>query len=215
MQRFLSLLAIAATCAGATAAASVPPSVAAVVARMEAARSGLESYRVPVTMTGSLHNGLISVHFTMKGTEYFKAPDRDALRMTQVPKIASGFKNTIVSIPPPAAWPEIYTMRVSGTQAYGSDRVFVLTGTPRKGGSVASVTMLVNASTYTLDAITYAYKNGANLGFQLQHGGNPYRLPTGAAVSAHFPSYRGTANVVYGAYATNVPIPESVFQTGQ
>lgn len=215
MRRSLSVLAIAAACAVAPAAASTPPSVPAIVARMEAARNGLRSYRVPVTMSGSVRNGLISVHFTMKGTEYFKAPDRDALRMTQVPKIASGFKNTIVSIPPPAAWPEIYVMRVSGSENYGSDRVFVLAGTPRKGGNVTSVTMLVNSSTYALDAISYAYKNGSNLGFQLQHGGNPYRLPTGAAVSAHFPSYRGTANVVYGAYATNVPIPESVFQTGQ
>jgi hypothetical protein len=215
MRRYLSFLAIVAACAVAQAAVGAPPSVAAIVERMEAARSGLTSYRVPVTMSGSVRNGLISVHFTMKGTEYFKAPDRDALRMTQVPKMASGFKNTIVSIPPPAAWPEMYTMRVSGTQNYGSDRVFVLTGTPRKDGNVSTVTMLVNASTYALDAITYAYKNGSNLGFQLQHGGNPYRLPIGAAVSAHFPSYRGTANVVYGAYATNVPIPESVFQSGQ
>ncbi len=182
---------------------------------METARGGLNSYRVPVTMSGSVRNGLISVHFTMKGTEYFKAPDRDALRMTQVPKMASGFKNTIVSIPPPAAWPEIYAMSVTGSETYGSDRVFVLSGTPRKGGNVTSVTMLVDASTYALDAISYAYKNGSSLGFQLQHGGNPYRLPTGAAVSAHFPSYRGTANVTYGAYATNVPIPESVFETGQ
>jgi hypothetical protein len=198
MRRFLSLLVIVAALAAAPAAANAPPSVAAIVARMEAVR-----------------NGLISVHFTMKGTEYFKAPDRDALRMTQVPKMASGFKNTIVSIPPPAAWPEIYGMRDSGSETYGSDRVFVLTGTPRKGGNVTSVTMLVDASTYALDAISYAYKNGSTLGFQLQHGGNPYRLPTGAAVSAHFPAYRGTANVIYGAYETNVPIPESVFETGQ
>ncbi len=106
-------------------------------------------------------------------------------------------------------------MRVTGSETYGSELVFVLSGTPRKGGNVTSVTMLVDASTYALDAISYAYKNGSSLGFQLQHGGNPYRLPTGAAVSAHFPSYRGTANVTYGAYATNVPIPESVFETGQ
>jgi hypothetical protein len=215
MRRSFSLCTIVAVLAVAPASAAAPPSVAAIVARMEAARSGLTSYRVPVTMSGSVRNGLISVHFTMKGTEYFKAPDRDALRMTQVPKMASGFKNTIVSIPPPAAWPEIYTMRVSGSETYGSDRVFILTGTPRKGGNVTSVTMLVNSSTYALDTISYAYKNGSNLGFQLQHGNNPYRLPVGAAVSAHFPSYRGTANVVYGAYTTNVPIPESVFEPGQ
>jgi hypothetical protein len=215
MRRSLSLLLLAAVLAAVPAAANAPPSVAAIVARMEAARSGLRSYRVPVTMSGRVHNGLISVHFTMKGTEYFKAPDRDALRMTQVPKMASGFKNTIVSIPPPAAWPEIYTMRVTGSQSYGSDRVFALTGTPKKGGNVASVTMLVNSATYALDAISYAYKNGSTLAFQLQHGANPYRLPSGAAVSAHFPSYRGSANVTYGAYATNVAIPESVFQSGQ
>jgi hypothetical protein len=214
MRRSLTLLAIVGILAAAPAAASTP-SVASIVARMEAARRGLTSYRVPVTMSGSVRNGLLSLHFTMKGTEYFKAPDRDALRMTQVPKMASGFKNTIVSIPPPAAWPEMYAMRVSGSQMYGSDRVFVLNGTPRKGGNVTSVTMLVNASTYALDAVSYAYKNGSNLGFQLQHGNNPYRLPTGAAVSAHFPAYRGSANVVYGAYATNVAIPDSVFQDGQ
>jgi hypothetical protein len=215
MRRLLALFSFYAALGVLPAGAGAPPTVSTIVARMQAARSGLHSYSVPVTMSGSVRNGLLSVHFTMMGTEYFKAPDREALRMTQVPKIAAGFKNTIASIPPPAAWPEIYVLRVQGSQTYGSARVYVLAGTPRAGGNVASVTMLVDASTYALDSIAYAYKNGSNLGFQLQHGANPYRLPTGAAVSAHFPSYRGTATVVYGNYATNVPVPDSVFTAGQ
>jgi hypothetical protein len=215
MRRLLALFSFYAALAILPATASAPPTVGTIVSRMEAVRSGLRSYSVPITISGSVRNGLISVHFTMIGTEYFKAPDREALRMTKVPKIASGFKNTIASIPPSAAWPELYVMRVEGSQAYGSGRAFVLTGTPRKAGNVSSVTMLVDTSSYMLDAITYAYKNGSSLGFAMQHGTNPYGLPAAAAVTAHFPEYRGTANIVYGTYATNVSLPDSVFATGQ
>jgi len=74
---------------------------------------------------------------------------------------------------------------------------------------------LVDASTYAVDSISYGYKNGSTLAFALQQGANPYRLPAGAAVSAHFPAYRGSATVVYGAYRTNVQVPDSVFQAGQ
>jgi hypothetical protein len=213
MRRLLTFLSIFPLLSSAppAAASSLPP-VGAIVARAQAARGGLASYVVPVTMSGSVRNGLISAHFTMSGTEYFKAPDRDALRMTKVPKIASGFKNTIVSMPPPAAWPSIYALRVRGVQSYGSEHVFVLNGTPRKQGNVASITLSVDASSYALDAVTYAYRNGSNLTFQFEHGGNRYQLPTGAAVSAHFPEYRGSATVQYGTYQTNVPVPDSVFR---
>jgi hypothetical protein len=215
MRRLLTLFSFYAAVAALPASAQALPPVATIVARMQAARTGLQSYSVPVTMSGSVRNGLLSVHFTMKGIEYFKAPDREALHMTQVPRMASKFKDTIVSIPPPGAWPEMYVMRVQGTQTYGSDRVYVLNGTPRAGGNVSSVTMLVNSSSYALDSIAYAYKNGSNLSFRMQHGTNPYRLPTGADVSAHFPAYHGTATVVYGDYTTNVAFPDSVFSAGK
>jgi hypothetical protein len=215
MRRLLALFSFCSALAALPAAAAAPPNVTTIIARMEKARSGLTSYQVPVTMSGSVRDGLIAVHFRMKGMEYFKAPDREALRMTQVPKIASGFKNTIASIPPPGAWPEIYTMSVQSVQGSGTNRVYVLSGIPRKGGNVTSVTMQVDGTTFARDAISYAYKNGSNLAFQLQHGGNPYRLPTGAAVSAHFPQYHGSANVVYGTYQTNVAVPDSVFAAGQ
>ena len=75
------------------------------------------------------------------------------------------------------------------------------------------MTMWVNAKTYAIEAVAFAYHDGSSLALELNHHGlSPYHQPTSIAVTAKFPSYSGSARIEYGTYETNVPIPDSAFQ---
>jgi hypothetical protein len=62
---------------GASSAPASPP-VGDVLQAIGNARKGLTSYIVPVTMHGSVHVKIVSVPFSMHGTEYYQAPDKQA-----------------------------------------------------------------------------------------------------------------------------------------
>jgi hypothetical protein len=179
------------------------------------ARKGLNSYIVPVAMHGSVHVKIVSVPFSMHGTEYYQAPNKQALRMVDVPKMAQGFSNMVGSLGTPSTWPQTYAISLQGTRAYAGRQDYVLVGLPRKSGNVKNVTVLVNPTTSAIDSAAFAYNDGSSVSLTLSYGGNPYNLPTSGNVAAHFPDYSGGASIDYGTYQTNVTVPDSVFQTGQ
>ena len=195
--------------------APATPAIGTVLRAIGNARRGLTSYIVPVTMHGSVHVKILSVPFSMHGTEYYQAPDKQALRMVDVPKMASGFSNMVGSLGTPSTWPQTYEISLDGTKAYAGRQDYVLIGVPRKGGNVKNVTVLVNPKTSAIDSAAFAYNDGSSVSLTLSYGSNPYNLPISANVTARFPDYSGGASIVYGSYQTNVPVPASAFQTGQ
>ena len=64
------------------------------------------------------------------------------------------------------------------------------------------MTMWISATTYGIESIIFVYTNGASLTvtFQRHHGVTQYHLPRSATMVAKFPSYSGSAQIVYGAY---------------
>jgi hypothetical protein len=202
-----------------TAAAETPPpatlhSVAAVIAGMQSQWQNLKSYQVPVTLSGSVKASFISVPFSIQGTEYYRAPNQQALHLASAPAIAQQFQNTVTSMGTPQTWPLNYTMTLKGTQLHNKHLAYVLVGTPKNSGStVKTVTMYVAAKTFAVETVTFAYQNGSALDLEFSHHGkSPYHLPTRVSVSAKFPSYGGSAQIQYGIYHTNIPIPDSAFQ---
>ena len=201
------------------AAAATPPaptlhSVAAVINGMQSQWQNLTSYQVPVTLSGSVRASFVSVPFTIKGTEYYRAPDKQALHLDSAPAIAQQFQNTVTSMGTPQTWPLNYSMTLKGTQLHNKHLAYVLLGTPKNGGStVKTVTMYVSAKSFAVETVVFAYQNGSALDLEFSHHGrSPYHLPTRINVSAKFPSYGGTAQIQYGNYQTNIPIPDSAFQ---
>jgi outer membrane lipoprotein-sorting protein len=192
-----------------------PLDAATVLQRSEAKWQGLSSYQVPVTIAGSVRVAFISVPVHMTGTQYYKAPDEQALHLNNPPSYARGLGDTLSTMGTPQTWLRDYAIAAPASQPHGHHTAYVLVGTPKKSGSrVKSMTMAVSATTYVIESITFAYTNGASLVVTFLHhsGISQYRLARSATVAAHFPSYSGSATITYGSYQLNQPIPASVFQ---
>lgn len=199
----------------APAPSPAPLDAATVLQRSEAKWQGLSSYEVPVTIAGSVRVAIISVPVHMTGTQYYKAPDQQALHLNNPPSYARGLGDTLSTMGTPQTWLRDYAISAPASQPHGHHTAYVLIGTPKKSGSrVKSMTMSVSASTYVIESINFAYNNGASLVVTFIHhtGISQYRLARSATVVAHFPGYSGNATINYGNYQLNQPIPASVFQ---
>ncbi|HTX58390.1 MAG TPA: hypothetical protein VMH02_01850 [Verrucomicrobiae bacterium] len=209
----LAVAALLATIAPARSQGGDLTTAAQILQGIAQSQNGLRSYRVPLTMSGHVKVKFISVPFSMSGTQYFEAPDRQALHMDDVPGIAKSFATTVSNIGTPQTWPQTYTIVLQGRRQHDHHNAYVLVGTPKKAGNVKSVTMLVNPESFAIEDVFFAYQNGSKLEIApAHHDKNPYHLPESMTVTADFPGYSGNAVIAYGAYETNVAIPDAVFR---
>jgi hypothetical protein len=181
--------------------------------RSESRWQGLSSYQVPVTISGSVRVAFVSVPFKMTGTQYYQAPDEQALHLDNPPSYARGLGNTLSTMGTPQTWLRDYAIAQPVSQPHGHHTAYLLTGTPKRESRVKTMTMWISATTYGIESIIFSYTNGASLtvAFQRHHGVTQYHLPRSATVVAKFPSYSGNARIVYGDYRLNQPIPATVF----
>ncbi len=186
---------------------------AAILHRSESRWQGLSSYQVPVTISGSVRVAFVSVPFKMTGTQYYQAPDEQALHLDNPPSYARGLGNTLSTMGTPQTWLRDYAIAQPVSQPHGHHTAYLLTGTPKRESRVKTMTMWISATTYGIESIIFSYTNGASLtvAFQRHHGITQYHLPRSATVVAKFPSYSGNAQIVYGDYRLNQPIPATVF----
>lgn len=194
------------------AAIATPATAAEVLSRVGEKWRAIDTYQVPVTVRGNVRVSFFSVPVALDGTEYFKAPDKTAMHLNNVPSAAKNFSNTISNMGSPKAWEVLYDLTLSGTAMRGKHLTYVLTGTPKRSGNVKSVTMWVTAKTFSIDAISFTYDNGSTLDLQIRHHSTePHHFPTYIGVDAHFPGYSGHADIMYGTYQINVPVADSIF----
>jgi outer membrane lipoprotein-sorting protein len=215
-RRLTALALVAIGLAGQTPAPSSTaiPDAATILQRSLSRWQGLTSYQVPVTISGSARVAIISLPFKMTGTQYYQAPDQQALHLDNPPRIARSLGNTLAGVGTPQTWLRDYDIGTPVVQAHGRHAAYVLTGTPKRQSRVKSMTMWVSATTYGIETITFSYINGATLTimFQRHRGFSQYHLARSATLSARFPQYSGDAKIVYGDYQLNQPIPASVFE---
>jgi outer membrane lipoprotein-sorting protein len=195
-------------------ASNATPDAATILQRSQSAWHGLNTYQVPVTISGSVHVAIISLPVHMSGTQYYQAPDEQALHIDNPPRLARGLGDTLSTLGTPQTWLNDYAIAAPTTQPHGHHTGYVLVGTPKRQSRVKTMTMYVSATTYVIEGVTFAYTNGASLQvtFEHHHGISQYHLARSAKVVAKFPSYSGYATILYGDYAINQPIPASVFQ---
>jgi outer membrane lipoprotein-sorting protein len=198
-------------------APTTPPApaldAATILQRSESRWQGLSSYQVPVAISGSVRVAILSVRFKMTGTQYYQAPDKQALHLDNPPSYARGLGNTLSTIGTPQTWLRDYAIAQPVSQPHGHHTAYVLTGTPKRESRIKTMTMWISATTYGIESIIFSYTNGASLTvtFQRRHGVTQYHLPRSATIVAKFPSYSGNAQIVYGDYQLNQPIPETIF----
>lgn len=209
----IALLVVALAAAN-TAPTPSPLDAATILQHSASAWQGLTSYQVPVTIAGSVRVTFISVPVHMAGTQYYQAPDQQALHIDNPPRLASGLGNTLSAMGTPQTWLRDYSMATPVAQQHGHHAAYELVGTPKRASTrVKNITMWVSAKTYAIESVGFSYTNGATLTvtFIHLHGISQYHLPRKATVVAHFPSYSGSATITYGTYQLNQPIPASVF----
>jgi len=194
---------------------AVVPDAATILQRSESRWQGLNAYQVPVAISGSLRVAIISVPFKMTGTQYYQAPDKQALHLDNPPSIARGLGDTLSTLGTPQTWLRDYAIAMPASQPHGHHTSYVLIGTPKRASRVKTMTMSISATTYAIEAITFSYTNGATLvvTFHRRPGVTQYHLPRTATLTARFPGYSGNATITYGDYQLNQPIPTSVFPT--
>ena len=207
-----ALVVLAATPAPQPSPQSTPQTAAEVLSHVGEKWRSLSTYQVPVTVRGNVRVSFFSVPVAMDGTEYFKAPDKEAMHLNNVPSLAKSFSNTISNMGTPQTWEATYDLSLTGTAMRGKHLAYVLTGPPRRTGNVKTVTMWVTVKTYSIDEVSFTYNNGSKLDLTVRHHSTePHHLPTSIGVDAHFPGYSGHADITYGTYQVNVPIADSVF----
>jgi|SRR5579883_1700891 len=185
----------------------------AILQRSESRWQGLSSYQVPVTISGSVRVVFVSVPFKMTGTQYYQAPDEQALHLDNPPSYARELGNTLSAMGTPQTWLRDYAITQPVSQPHGHHTAYVLTGTPKRQSRIKAMTMWISATTYGIESIIFSYTNGASLtvAFQRHQGATQYHLPRSATVVARFPSYSGNARIAYGDYRLNQPIPTTIF----
>jgi len=175
--------------------------------------TGLTSYSVPVHFDVRMHRP-ISLRAGVEGIIYFKAPGQAALRITNMPgPLRQFFKSTYSLDLSPQTWPAKYTVTsVSPTQADGVD-AYALQSAPKNDPSVDHVVFTVTQADYTPVAAVWSYHDGSSISLTMQcerqSGG---ALPQTESISVNMPQFGLDAKALYGSYALNGPVPDSVFE---
>jgi hypothetical protein len=191
-----------------------PLTAEAILRQSEDAWIGLRTYEVPVTISGSVRVAIISVPVKMTGTQYYQAPDAQALHLHNPPSFARGLGNTLSTMGTPQTWLRDYNIALPAAEQRGNHTAYVLIGTPKRSDSrVKTMKMSVSAATWAIEDIVFSYTNGATLEVNFTHdkGTTQYHLARTVTVAAKFPSYKGRATITYGEYVLNQPIAATVF----
>lgn len=196
------------------AAASMPPAmtVPQILARMSANTAGIKTYEVPVQIDARIHKG-ITLPVSMTGTRYFEAPDKESLKMNSVPTIAKAFQDVYASLGTPQTWPRTYDITVCTPAVSGDRPIYELRAVYKRESKVDHILLDVDATTFDPIQARWYYTSGATivLNVEEQSVEGKYRLPAHETIDVAFPQYKGDADIRYGAYVINHPIPDSVF----
>jgi hypothetical protein len=183
-----------------------------ILAHMSANTAGLQTYQVPVKIDAKIYK-VIAIPVSMSGTRYFKAPDKEALKMNTVPSAAKAFQNVYASLGTPATWPATYDITECSPTVLSGRPVYQLRAVYKRQANVDHILLDVDASTFDPLEARWYYTNGASIMMNIEEQpvAGRFRLPAHEMLSVTFPQYRGQADVHYGSYVTNTQIPESIF----
>jgi len=195
------------------AATNAPLGGNEILARAGAA-DGLTSYSVPVHFDVHMHRP-IGIRDGADAIVYFRAPAQAELTITKISGIIGRFfKGSYAIDLAPQVWPAKYTVTSVSTGAIGTTSTLVLNAVPKAEPSVDRVVFTVAQSDDAPLGATWFYKDGSTIQLTLVCQTTPdYSLVERETIAVNMPRFSLDANGVFGAYALNTPIPDSVFQT--
>lgn len=186
-------------------------SAQAVLVRMVAAQSGLNTFSVPIHFDVTVHE-LVNLPMPLDGMRYFQRPDKEALIMNSVPAVASAFQRLYGGLGTPQTWPTRYDISLNRLASVPGP--YELRGVPKKVGNVDHVLFDVARATAVPVEARWFYRNGSTIDLRIQNAqvAGRYWLPSLETVDIAFPQYKASAVAHYGQYSINQPIPSSVWQ---
>ena len=202
-----------------------PPgmTVSQILGRMAQNTKGLTTFIVPFHMDAHVKKGMFSVHKSLDGTGYYKAPDKSTLKFTKVPSVFKDFVSAYSWVGTPATWPSIYDITLASSSA---SNVYELRGTYKPGStlthagldkaahsSLDHVLLDVDKQSFDPVRVVWVYRNGSTITMNLTIAAieGKYRLPQSETEDMNVPGYHVTGVTTFGTYQTNVPVPDSMF----
>jgi hypothetical protein len=192
---------------------SPTPSADDILARMVAARKGLDSFSVPVSFDVKVRKPL-GVALRLDGVRYFQRPDKGAVILQSVPLVAEAFQRAYSGLGTPETWPERYVVTVVAPDQTSNSNAYELKGIPKSGGNVDHILIDVARDSASPIRARWFYRNGATIDMAIENAfvGNLYLLPKTETLDIVFPSYSAHAVAHYGDYSINQPIPATVWE---
>ncbi|MHB8140372.1 MAG: hypothetical protein ACYDA5_06245 [Vulcanimicrobiaceae bacterium] len=209
MRRLALLLVVALGALG-----SVPrlPSADTVVARMLARNPSVSTYRARVHVNVRMLN-FPFLSPQLRGTSYFKRPDRYEVVFDSVPGYAKGLRKLFDDVGDPAQWQRTQRIVVAGAQLLDGRPVYVLRLTNKIHSDVLDHTLAyVDATNYDLVRMEWHYTNGGVIVMrQWYRRQGPYSFVSTQQAEISIPHVHAVAQARYGTYHTNVAVSGKVF----
>ena len=186
-----------------------------ILTRMTANTAGLTSYQVPVRIDARVHK-IITLGVSMSGDRYFKAPDKESMKMKTVPSVAKAFQNAYASLGTAATWLQTYDFTmVAPTLATAPGPIYELRAVYKRSSRVDHILLDVDANTFDPIEARWYYTNGATIDMNIEEQlvDGKYHLPSRETLDVTFPAYRGSAVVTYGNYVVNGDLSDSLFSS--
>ena len=148
----------------------------------------------------------------LSGTSYFQAPNRMAVRFSNVPGYMSGLPKAYATLLNVGAWPQEYNATLAAPQIVNGHTDFALALTPKSSQSMDRGVALVNPSDWTVERVNWNLSGGVTLTMQESYADvGAYRVPASQSLSVHTPYATADGNATLQHYALNVPIDSGIF----
>ncbi|HYW53249.1 MAG TPA: hypothetical protein VE826_04715 [Dongiaceae bacterium] len=177
-----------------------------VLARVNAHDARVESYAVPIHIDVRVKK-LLTFHFGLDGTQYFKRPSKLAL---DVPRVPAQGKKLFAELGTPLTWPQQYDLRLVGTN--GDRGPYRLEGVPKHGGDIARMVVDVDGDPAAPLHAQWWTTDGSTVDMRItEQAAGGYELPKHAEADLNVSGTKIHASIDYGAYVVNETIADAKF----
>jgi hypothetical protein len=194
--------------------ASAPGGGDALLRRAATANGALQSFTVPVHFDVMIHK-FISMRVGVDGTNFFRAPDEEALIVTKTPPLIGGaFRGNYTNLVTlPQVWPARYKVQRVRIIERDDQALFELFARPRAADDdVDHVIFDVTRNGCEPVAASWFYRDGSTIKVTIANAPvGEYMLPSSETIVVSMPGNHFEATAHYGQYDLNAAVPQSVF----
>jgi hypothetical protein len=203
---FVGALGAAPALGGSATIPSAASTASEVLARVNAHDARVESYAVPIHINVRVKK-LLTFHFGLDGTQYFKRPSKLAL---DVPRVPAQGKKLFAEIGTPLTWPQQYDLKL--VAANGDRGPYHLEGVPKHGGDIARMVVDVDGDPTSPLHAQWWTTDGSTIDMRItEEASGGYELPKHAEADLDISGTKIHASIDYGPYVVNETIADAKF----